>query len=166
MLTFVTLKKKIKVIRCHFRNGNNRWHISKYLKVLRAFLRYLSSFQIYTHFKILTFKKVNVTGYNFRIETIRWQMTKSTHLSHTSLRYRLPFQMYTSRSRSRIFAMLQFNGKFQNLQISTTRFGASSCRFRCIKILKNLPLNSRFKFVYFVLRCRCNLCYYNPWPLM
>ena len=46
------------------------------LQKVWTFLRYLSPFQIYYHFKCLTFKKyVKVMKYNFCNDVIRWQIS-------------------------------------------------------------------------------------------
>ena len=82
--------------------------------------------------------KAIVTECNFRNYVIGWLISKFTNASDTFQRYD-NFSFLTSRSRPRsrsaIFAITLFNVKCQNIQLSATRFSASSYRFKDITIL-------------------------------
>ena len=104
--------------------------------------RQLLAFQNKTNFTFFTFKKyVKIAEYNFRNDTIRWQMSKSTKHTHTfcacsNYRFRyINFLTFLpskdrSRSHSTILAIILFNGKCQNTQMSPTQFCTGSYRFR------------------------------------
>ena len=139
------IHKVFKFAECNFSKYIVRRQMSKFTNVSQAFLPWILQFQIYNIYKKTYFNKVGQC-HEVQFSQLHRSMANVKnlrmflHIFELALTFSeikmLNFLPLKSRSRSRcaIFAIIPFDGKCQNLQMSPIHFCARPYRFRDITI--------------------------------